>query len=95
MSAMHIMNKYDFEQELQKNGFSKTSYQCTKNHSIWIHNNSGKHYTIPNIVGEGIPDSVLEHYLRAAGCLYSKQKDESVGSNYYEVEKKPNLELIN
>lgn len=68
MSAMALLTRSQFNKELEKHGFQYI-FDVTEGHGLWLHKATKKHYTIPKSA-DGIPDSILEHYLREAGALY-------------------------
>lgn len=93
MSAMALMPKAVFYAELRKHGFEET-HMKTEESTLWCFKETGKHYPIPHYADE-VPDSVLEHYLRAVGKLYTEAaKTSCTDKKYYVTETKPELELV-
>ena len=68
MPTMRLMQKADFYEELKKHGFAETEYK-TEESTLWYHEESKRHFTVPHYMGE-ISDSILDEYLRAVGRLY-------------------------
>lgn len=81
--AMCLMTKAQFEAELNKRKFIKTDKKTPQgDHTLWLYQPTNKHYSIPELDGE-IPDSILEHYLRAVGALYNNHQGIESGDKQF------------
>ncbi len=96
MTAMRLFTREAFYAELVKNGFEMGEPVSSEN-TLWLHKETGIHFTIPHYADDGIPDFVLDSYLERVGKLYHEQGERvDCGSKQYgvsETAKKPSIIL--
>lgn len=92
MSAMRIYNRVDFEEALNRNGFTKTNTRTFEN-TLWYHKETDKHYPITD--ADYVPDFILDKYLNTVNSLYKTPKDTiSTGKSFAVTRKSRPLEVV-